>query len=428
MRQRILSTYTKVRPWFPVTDLGALVLVGSVMSLWFYAFPRQDYVAQVISSALIVMEVVALLVVGVGGYLWYRWAHTYLFSQEAIQFEAHRGFRNGERFPRTRVPLLVVRTKVVSPPGLRLDTERGIEQFTAEHRTAGSQVVRKTVVEDCFGLARVQFEAGSRQPVRVCPWLGEIERAPHLTALAPGESQAHPFGRPLGDKVELRRYVRGDPIRLVLWKVYARTGQLMVRTAETARDEDTDVYAYLVTGTGDEASAAIAWVAVSRRLLGPKWHFGTDRLPNGTSDISAAEAAIARSHPNVALAEAEGAPLDTGEGLRTFLAGTSPESGARVVVFVPCMPGEWIEPVKAGCLRFQGRLTVVVGFDAVRASSQHSWFRRGDEASPEACTASPEQLQTIEEAFRPLAAELVVIDRVSGRRHDGMVTAPRGVA
>lgn len=449
--------YQLTHRYLPLTDLGVVVLGVGVLVLTAYGFPRADYVVQLAGAAAIGLVALGLLAVLIGA-LWAfrlddpRRAFASAASAPpkarapaagppgkppgpresegredpdrspgALRFEARRGFAWGRRWPRISwLPLVDIEVEARSPAGLRMERVEGFERLEARHRGGSEQLVRTYTVEDAFGLARLRFERVEARAVEVAPWLGALDRAPALTTLAEGASRAHPLGRPAGDRVEMRPYVRGDPLRLVLWKVYARTGQLMVRTAERALDEDSEVYAYLVAGVGDEPSAAAAWVAVTRGLLGPRWRFAADGTPGSTDHREAAAAAIARSRS---------ARTKSGLALPEMLREVRMGEGGRVILFLPCRPGPWMERVVEHVSGLGGRVSAVVAHDGLRpeAPARRGWLRK-PEADSEAEEASP-SAHELDEVLKTLAfggLDLMVIDRPSGRA--GASALPRRVA
>src|SRR5207302_1043248 len=86
----------------------------------------------------------------------------------------------------------------------------------------------------------------------------------------------HPRGKPDGELIEMRSYAPGDPMRMILWKVYARTGQLLVREPERAVARCQKSLVYFVAGSGDSASAGVARTALETGLFGPDFVFGAD--------------------------------------------------------------------------------------------------------------------------------------------------------
>lgn len=69
-------------------------------------------------------------------------------------------------------------------------------------------------------------------------------------------------GKPDGDLYEIGEYRRGDPLRLVLWKITARRGgkNLYVRRPETVGDSK--LAFYFRAGPGDEATAELVYYMI----------------------------------------------------------------------------------------------------------------------------------------------------------------------
>src|SRR5205814_5321723 len=97
-----------------------------------------------------------------------------------------------------------------------------------------------------------------------------------LPGLAAGDDEAHPLGQPVGDRIEMRPYVPGDSPRTIAWKIYGRTGKLVVRAPERARIVSPRGCAYQVAGPHDESTAAVARAVLERGFLGQEWRFGAD--------------------------------------------------------------------------------------------------------------------------------------------------------
>jgi hypothetical protein len=230
---------------------------------------------------------------------------------------------------------------------------------------------------------------------------------PVVRSLAGGDDVPHPLGLPEGDRVDMRRYAPGDPVRLVLWKTFARTRQLLVRMPERALVPARRTVGYLVAGAGDEASAAAARVAVESGALGRDWVFGADGSPEPTGVLDEALIRIAGSS---AFRE------DGAAGLERFLREADRFGSARVVLFVPPRPGPWIARVVALAARRPGGVEAVVGTDGVERTGLSSRLsrvlllprRRG----------APATARELDEVLGKLAAGRVrglLVDRVTGR-------------
>lgn len=377
-----------------------MVLILGLGAFFGYGRPRSDYVVQLASAGAVGLVALALVVVALGA-LWVSRAYRAGTSRTSgrIHFEAGRGFARGAAVPRIWLPFVELELGARNPSGLRVTVEGGRERFEAPHRLAAGHIDATSVVEDGFGLARIELRRVDQREVQVGPWAGELDRALALRALAPGETMGHPRGRPAGDLIEMKPYVRGDPLRLVLWKVYARTGELVVRAEERALDDDTQVHAYLVAGPGDEASAAAAAVALRQGLFGPRWRFGADGSePSATIDPALHAVAASFGAPSAA-------------DLPAFLRGVSAD--ARVVLFLPCRPGPWLASTIGPLRPFAGRCTAVVGCDGTSDLEAKSWLRQ-----PAPTREELPRSGEIDEVVRALAAagiDVHVLDRRTGK-------------
>jgi hypothetical protein len=156
-------------------------------------------------------------------------------------------------------------------------------------------------VEDLFGFCSVSWRWRQQADLTVYPKSVSVSAAP-LQQLQEGDELYDPQGHPEGDKVELRRYQEGDPLKLVVWRLYARSRQLMVRTPERALSLKRDLVAYVLTDPTDEPSASTARAYLERGLLGEDFELYADGCSGG-----AKSAAEALEH---LLASAKGEPLD----------------------------------------------------------------------------------------------------------------------
>jgi hypothetical protein len=313
------------------------------------------------------------------------------------------------------LPMVKVHWEWLWPTGVecrfRLRERRLLEEVVARRRGQVSSIRRRFTVFDAFGLSRVAWEREEPVALTVLPDAGRLRRMPVVQSMASAEGLPHPAGVPEGDRMEIRRYVPGDSARHIMWKAFARNRQLNVRTPERSIDFARKTVAYLVTGDGDEPAAAAARVAIESGALGLDWLFGADGSERPVESLEPALEAIARSGS---------LPADGGRGgLRAFLAEPTVRAEAHCIVFAPARPGGWTgEALDAG-RNFQGRLTFVLGTDGVsRDGSSPLWRRILFEEPREAGTTSEE----LAELLRTLGSagwSTVVVDRASGRAHDG---------
>jgi uncharacterized protein (DUF58 family) len=95
------------------------------------------------------------------------------------------------------------------------------------------------VVEDPFGLERIELPLGRQPALVVYPRLVELERLFSEVGAHAGEGRRLLLQRPSGfDVHSVREYVEGDSLRKVHWRSTARRARLMVKELEDSpRDE-----------------------------------------------------------------------------------------------------------------------------------------------------------------------------------------------
>jgi hypothetical protein len=215
----------------------------------------------------------------------------------------------------------------------------------------------------------------------------------------------------VGDRVDMRQYVRGDAPRTILWKVFARTRRLMVRVPERALAARPRVCSYLVGGPADEPAAALARVVLEKNLLGQDWRFGSDGESGHESRVDSALQRIAKSGNLLR----QGEPPDAGQ-LKAYLEQARCDGYAQCLLLLPPKLGSAQRADEIARLVAQAGMavTVCLAVDGVEAPAPSSrlrsllFFRSPD--SP--CTA-----QDLEQAARLWGrhpGEVMLVDRQAG--------------
>ena len=411
------------RDLFPLTGLG--VLVGGLAALALYVgFSEVDLVllgAGVIGGLAIL---VGVLSVGLG-LLRIRGALNRLAPNDTpLVLECGYPVRTGFRLPRLMfLPGVQVRWRWREPAAkVRLLRQGGWaeEEVTPERRGWSETLTRRIEIGDPFGLAAIAIEHCETRPVRMLPSVGGLKQMHVVRTLSGGSDLTHPDGSPEGDRLDLRSYSPGDPIKFVLWNVFARTRQLVVRTPEKAISSAKKTLAYLVSGQGDEPAAGAARVAVDVGALGGDWAFGADGVDEPASTKDAALEALARS--------ATADPETSGAGLASFVKRAAADGAGRAIVFVPGRPGPWLDGVVKAAGQMApdstGRvpLEFVVCTDGVQRAARAPWLKkialreREEDATPEGLVAS-EELARVVATLGKLRARVLVVDRRDGHVH-----------
>lgn len=400
---------------FPFTAGGLVLLVLCGLAFVRYGWVQQDLVLLVIGGvgfAVALLSVVAVMIAS----LVVVWTVRGRFGPP-LEVECGYAVRTGFRLTNLWFLPFATVEWTWDDPEVVLKRIRGWtaieEQITAARRGEYDRIVRYFEVGDVFGIAKMRFRLVEGRRLRFVPSSGGLKNIQAVHGMAGGDAFSHPEGPPVGDKFDMRYYAAGDPIRFVLWKVYARTRELVIRTPERALSPVRQTVAYLVAARGDEPAAGAARAAVASGLLGADWVLGTDGAERGAKTMGDAVELLVRSASS---------PLEAGgSGLQSFLANAVPGGTKRALVFVPAKDGPWLDRVLAACHGgVHAPMEFIVCTDGVSPPKKQTFVRRFlfAEAEPPPSPnppADPKELATVLQKLGRSGARVVVVDRSNGR-------------
>jgi uncharacterized protein (DUF58 family) len=401
----------RLSDWIPVTPLGiSLALFGATV-LKLFAYPEMDLVLLVVGYGCVGLVAAAALVV-VPSAIRMKLAVRHYRGPEERTLETGRSLPTGLVLPSLAlVPFVIVWWEWERPARAWLDlTRRGLslaEDVQLDERGHVRGIARRIVVQDVFGLARIAIRHEDPVRLTVVPHVGALKEMPVLVSLSGGDEIPHPMGVEDGDRVELRRYVPGDPARFIHWKVFARARKLVVRVPERALTRARKTISYLVAGEGDDAVAGAARVAVESGTLGGEWVFGADGTAGETSEPREAVERIVRS------VEARG---QGGAALRAFVDRAEKMGPAALVLFVPPIPGPWLSMVTPVLAKRAHRSRVIVATDGVDATPPRPRWRGIFASAVERAGTPSEALDEVVRTLAATRAEVLVLDRRTGRK------------
>ncbi len=409
--RRLVRAERRFSDWLPITPLGLSIALFGAVVLKLFAYPEMDLVLLVIGYGCLGLTAIAALLVVIGA-IWLKLASRRYRGPEERTLETGRSLPTGLVLPSLALlPFVLVWWEWESPAGAGVELRsRGLsleEDVQLEDRGHVRGIARRIVVQDVFGLARLAIRHRDPAKLTVLPNSGALKEMPVLVTLAGGDDMPHPMGIDDGDRVELRRYAPGDPSRFIHWKVYARTRKLVVRVPERALTRARRTIAYLVAGPGDEPVSGAARVAVESGTLGAEWVFGADGSTGETSDVGSAVERIVRSVEH----------RETGAlGLRGFVDRADKTGPASLVLFVPPVPGPWLDRVIAIVRHRAHRTRVILATDGIDAAKPRArWWDLLSRAVPRHGTRA-EDLEAVIRALAALRVEVLVLDRSTGRR------------
>jgi hypothetical protein len=398
--------------WFPLTPFGVVTIPLLAVLLKVYGVSRNDRIVLTLGCCGLFLTALDVLLVTATS-IWFKCRRS-TKQLDPLVCEASAPFRTGYSLGRVVwIPLVKVDLVWDWPSGVAVElvpSRAGLlEEITAAERAMEGAIIRRFIVSDVFGLARTTFRRRAVQPITIRPDRGRVHRLELARQLEPGDELGHPEGKPEGDLIDMRRYAVGDPLKHVLWKVYARTGRLLVRMPERAVRPLRKTLVYFIAGEGDEPAAGIARALLEAGCFSPQFWFRADGQRTATCDVREAVHQIAASRS----ARDRG-----GEGLDSFLS-RGEELGIKAcILFVPCRTGEWLDRVARQLERRPGPFRVLIGMDGTPPSrSQTSVLRRILLRATSTPVTNPSALRHIFEPLHQAGAEVVAVDRLSGHSY-----------
>ena len=408
---RINSILARVYTWrhlFPVTPLGLAVAGGGYWVSWHYGREQLDLVLMAggqVAMALVALALLAVLAVGFGVWAVARRAR----AGAEFRLETDSSTATGLRLPSLSwLPLVQVRLRWEEPRQVEVRMERGPggdshELIRPLQRGEVRRVVRRLLVNDLFGFCRFGLPWTTEDYLYIQP--AKVTVSAHvMSRFLGGDHISHPEGRAEGEMIEMRRYVHGDPLRHVVWKAFARTRKLLVRTPEVAINPRPSAAAYLVAGQRDEPAASAARFFVEQGLLGEDFLFRADGAATPTADAAEALEQIITSveHRHAG-----------GQGLAQFVHGLDRQRRANAILFVPAEPGPWLKAVEQAAPLIP-RAQVITALDANPSRRGPSRLRGLIFAGGDTHQRSMKRLQMVVQRLSARGLTVSVIHRPTG--------------
>lgn len=354
----------KILGWFPFTIPGFLVLGFCLFFRFLYATQHQDFILLVITTSFFVVLGYSFLSLFVSVFVFFKSIKKTVFGKIIgvtdmvipTGFEIRRFFL----FPNIDVSLSWVAPQSVECLG-EWNKSKYQEKIIAKRRVDENLVKRKVVFRDILGLVSFSHVFENKQQVWIKPDVNKANVPSPLVLFSMGDEVSHPIGKPVGDYMEMRAYQRGDPVKHIVWKAYAKNRRLLVRVPEKAVSQSKKTVAYLVTGKNDEPAASLAWMTLSGGYLGKDFLFATD---GDEKMVSNREEALKK------VVESSNATHPGDNISRVFLKNPDAAS-SNCFLFVPAEMGPWLDEL-AGFKRFQN-FHVFLSVNKYREPEKSNW-------------------------------------------------------
>jgi len=283
----------------PITWQGLFLVLLCGAVLHRYGFVQQDWILLVIGLFGVALALLSFVSVGLSA-LYLGWRLRRLNDGKdhlPILTDTSRPVISGFLLPRFIPPFIDFYGFWSSPDvevqPISLFPDRTEEVRFAE-RGCYDEIVRVFEVRDLFGLAAVRWERREAREIEIWPQM-HGHPPPFVRSFADGDEQFVPSRPRRGDLVDTRQYQPGDSIRLIHWKMFARSGIPIVRTPEPSAAFERQMVAYLISDEDDDFAAQVARHALESGGLGRDWQFGADRGDAVATQIHEARRILAMS-------------------------------------------------------------------------------------------------------------------------------------
>jgi hypothetical protein len=189
-----------------------------------------------------------------------------------------------------------------------------VDQLYFNHRGEYKQTGFYLTFKDALGLTRISKFISSPRVFKVSPKEREIRPLPIMAASAQLGDVEHSNLDRTGDLFDIREYQPGDSLKRVLWKVYARSSNVVVRHPEPAIVPEGEVAIFVLAklNQDDVAASSLSYLKI---LEDQNIIFSLSCLGNNTHEIAKSLDEANELIIKKALTSDE----DLGESFKTFI-------------------------------------------------------------------------------------------------------------
>lgn len=274
------NTLNKFRNYFPLTFRGIIVSGLVYFCLIFLGSSKSDLVASVIGALLLISLFTFLSIIIPSAFIIKRRLKLEnLGSPEKsisktegqiilslsnfkvpplfiLKIERVFNASFGEYLPSS------IKTKSLLCTGSFIPSQNIMNSITFPHRGNFEQRYYNIELSDYFGLTKISWQVTSTLSYAVYPAERTIEPLPLLLASSVSGDLTSATDIRSGDLFDTKQYYPGDSLKRILWKVYARSEELIVRHPEAAIIPEGELVAYTIAFAEHDnvASATLSYL------------------------------------------------------------------------------------------------------------------------------------------------------------------------
>jgi len=445
--RRSARVFRTVKRSQPLTFRGLLAIALSVIALQFFATAESDLIAYMLGGAIAMMVLVTVV--------------TSLLVRRSLvkelQIESH--FDRESLYSRSPVRAGLTVRNALLPPFFSVHLMRVFQHQSAhsrEHVITGREAVRRLVdtvrfphrgfwslehlnvsLRDALGFTEITSDVPSNASVEVSARNIQIRQLPIVAASSRSGDTLDEARERSGDLFDIKQYDPSDGIKRILWKVYAKTGSVVVRRPEPAIIPEGEVAVFLIANRFDDhVAGALQSYLEELEKNTITVLFGTDgsgayrtsyvpahqETTSTNTDLVASKPEQIQSMINRSVWSAH---AGTGNDLETFFTALNNMNRVirRVVVFAPENNTDWFDSIRNVAAAHHVALTIVLAPDSLdpavdldlkmqkSASQAPLWFKRVEKAfNPKSTNNAGTLLKTLS-GTHSSETELLICER-----------------
>ncbi len=334
MKESIFQKFVRI---FPVTLEGLAFISLTGLLFYYFGVREDDWILFAVGWGGIIFFSFNLLAVVIGAV----WCFFRVEGENRAVEERPLKVRVGELAPTgfiyPRVFFVDLTCRWLSPVAQVEAEGRGEEVISFRRRGTAGEIVREFEIRDLFRIASIRFRHVQKREVEVYPVL-HTYTSQFLEAAVDEEGSFVPNRPKRGDRIDIRPYLPGDSPRFIHWKLFARTGELYVRTPEPSANFEREHFIYLISDPYDEKAASTLLYHLQSGMLGQKWVFGADNSNFSARDMGGAIRILAQSG---------NLPSPSGKFLSSFLSENKFDPNQnRLVIYASAHLELWLPNVR----------------------------------------------------------------------------------
>jgi hypothetical protein len=253
----------------PLTTRGGVSLISSLALTKLYAQPESDLLAAIIAESLIVICLISLAI------------SLYLKRKLSSSLEVEAIFDTSNALSKTKISSGLKLKNSSIPPYFHLSIKRKFKTngdltstpISPTHIIKGKEIGEKRLLTDqvvfphrgiwilaeielslgdSLGFTKLTWNKSTSSQIEISAKTTRIKHLPIIASSSQSGDQLHNIQERTGDLFDIKAYDPSDGTKRILWKTFAKSGQLITRRPEPAIVPEGEVAIFLISSRPED--------------------------------------------------------------------------------------------------------------------------------------------------------------------------------